>query len=181
MEVVPNLGIGMDLGNFGMNRLDEGIITTSWNQRAREVKEGEERLFMLRFRGKGSARLSEVMTVSSQVTAKECYTGLWGEAEDLELEFTGGAENRYFALYQNEPNPWGERTKIGFHLPAGQMARLTIYDENGRELKVIEGEYGRGYNEVELQKGELRNGGLMYYRLETSDHVATRKMILLDQ
>ena len=97
----------------------------------------------------------------------------------MDLEFVGGAENRYFALYQNEPNPWTNRTVISFHLPTSQSASLTIFDENGRAVKFIEGEYERGHNEVMINQDELQSSGLLYYRFETRDHTATRKMILI--
>lgn len=179
-EIVPNLGIGMDLSNFGLTRLEEGVIATSWHKHGREVKEGEDRLFMLRFRGKKRGQMSEILTVSDQIASKECYVGESLEVEDIELRFMGGSESRYFALYQNEPNPWSDQTVIGFHLPEAQGARLTIFDENGREIKVIRGEFERGMNEVKVYKSELGTGGLMYYRLETQDHVATRKMIMIE-
>jgi hypothetical protein len=179
-EVVPNIAIGMGLQNFGMNNLGSGVLTTSWNKTEREVKSGEERLFLLKFRGKGNGRLSELMTVSDQITKRECYVGDDNTVEGLELEIVGGEENRYFALHQNEPNPWTTETYVSFHLPESQSARLTVYDENGREVYIIEGEYDRGYNEVQIGKGQIQGSGLLYYRLETRDHVATRKMIIIE-
>ena len=179
-EVVPNLGIGMGLQNFGMNDLESGVLTTSWHRGEREVKSGEERLFLLKFKGKGNGQLSELMTVSDKVTRRECYAEGYDGVEGLELEIVGGEANRYFALYQNEPNPWSTETYVSFHLPEHQRARLTVYDENGREVYVVEGEYERGYNEVQIGKSEIPGSGLLYYRLETRDHVATRKMIIIE-
>ena len=181
MEVMPNLALDMRLNNFGLNRIEEGVITTSWNRTNEDrIDHDEERLFVLRFRGLQKGKLSELMTVSSQITKKEAYVGQDFATEDLELEFVGGAENRYFALYQNEPNPWSNRTLISFHLPSDQVASLTIFDENGRAVKTIDGEFTRGHNEVEINQDDLQGSGLLYYRLETRDHTATRKMILIE-
>ena len=84
VEVMPNLALGINLNNFGLNRLEEGVITTSWYDEGDAFKkEGDNRLFVLRFQGKRAGQLSSLMTVSSKVTKKECYVGQ--SVEDLEL------------------------------------------------------------------------------------------------
>lgn len=83
-----------------------------------------------------------------------------------------------FELYQNRPNPFRSETMIGFSLPESQYARLTIYDIQGRSLKVIEGQYGRGYHEVEISAGALGTTGVLYYQLETATYTSTRRMVI---
>ena len=179
VEVIPNLALDMDLSNFGMSYVEEGVMTTSWD-RSDESALDDDRLFVLRFKGKGNGRLSELLTISNKITSKAAYVGHDLESVDLELEFVGGESGRYFALYQNKPNPWSETTSIGFHLPREQSATLTVYDENGRIVKVVKGDFVRGNNIISLSRQDIRGHGLLYYRLETTDHTATRKMILVD-
>ena len=176
-EVVPNLGLGMGLHNFGMTRLDDGIITTSW-VKTQDVD--DDRLFVVRFTAKQQALMSEVINVTSKVTAKEAYTDGGMYTEDLALEFRGGIQSSYFALYQNEPNPWNSTTTISFHLPKADMVQLTIFDETGRVVKMIEEAHEEGYSEVQFNADDFNGSGVLYYRLETAGHTATRKMVLID-
>jgi hypothetical protein len=91
----------------------------------------------------------------------------------LKLPGTG----RSFELYQNRPNPFRSITVVGFDLPDADQVRLTIFDIQGRQLKVIEGSYGQGYNEIELSAMDLGATGVLYYQLETTGYTATRRMI----
>jgi hypothetical protein len=84
-----------------------------------------------------------------------------------------------FELYQNQPNPFMNRTTIGFHLPEANRATLSIFDESGRLLHSQTGDFAKGYNSVLLDRSMLKTNGLLYYKLETADNSATRKMILL--
>jgi hypothetical protein len=85
-----------------------------------------------------------------------------------------------FYLYQNEPNPFSENTKIGFDLPEGMEASITVYDLTGRVLKSIEGDYVKGHNEVSLDQKEVPVSGVLYYQLDTEDFTATRKMVVIE-
>ncbi|NND34948.1 MAG: T9SS type A sorting domain-containing protein, partial [Saprospiraceae bacterium] len=83
-----------------------------------------------------------------------------------------------FELYQNRPNPFRSNTLIGFDLPETDNVRLSIYDIQGRRLKVIEGKYHSGFHEIELKYSDLNVTGLLYYQLETSKYSATRRMVI---
>ncbi|MFQ5446890.1 MAG: T9SS type A sorting domain-containing protein, partial [Saprospiraceae bacterium] len=85
-----------------------------------------------------------------------------------------------FKLYQNRPNPFKKVTNIGFSLPETEVAKLTIYDVSGTVLKTFEQVFQQGYNEVRIERNELPAGGVLFYKLETAGHRATRKMILLN-
>ena len=104
-------------------------------------------------------------------------------AGDLEVggsDFIGRlpGQSDGFELYQNRPNPFRSSTMIGFYLPASESARLSIYDMQGRMLTVVEGNYLKGYNEVEINASQLGVTGVLYYRLETGTHTSTRRMII---
>lgn len=85
-----------------------------------------------------------------------------------------------FALYQNQPNPATNETTIGFNLPTESKAILTIMAIDGRVVKVFNGQYKAGYNAITINKSDLKTGGIFYYRLETADHSASKKMIIID-
>ena len=84
-----------------------------------------------------------------------------------------------FSLYQNRPNPFSTETIISFNLPEAGQATLTIMDVSGKVLKSIEGKYAAGYNEVTVNSRDLANGSLYYYQLSTRNHIATKKMVLI--
>lgn len=83
-------------------------------------------------------------------------------------------------LYQNRPNPFKAETNISFNLPEASKATLTIYDINGKVLKVIEANYNAGYNEVTVNRSELGATGVMFYRLMTDTASLTKSMVIMD-
>jgi hypothetical protein len=89
-------------------------------------------------------------------------------------------ENKGLALLQNRPNPFKDETLISFNLPESTYATLTIYDVDGRTLKVVEGNYDAGYNEVGVSASELGATGVMYYRLMTDNGTITKTMLVID-
>ncbi len=165
-------------GDFGFRFIDEGLITTSWYPKDEVDSEGM--LFKLVLRAKDYGRLSEVMRVSSRLTQAEAYNQ-WMEDLDIELVFqevNGQSVQPAFQLDQNRPNPFNDQTTISFTLPEAGTASLSIYDANGRMIKLIRGEYDQGANSLQINASELPSG-LLYYRLESGAHQAIRKMILV--
>ena len=163
--------------NFGLTKLEEGAITTSWNNANGIEIEDDEVLFTLTFKATNEFALQDVLSVSSRFTESEAYNTA-NELLDIGLIFNGEEVIEQFELYQNTPNPFRTHTMIGFHLPTTTKATLTIYQTNGRVLQVIEGEFDKGYHEVQVNN--LSGVGVLYYRLETTNHTATRKMIIIE-
>jgi hypothetical protein len=169
LELVDiNYGVAKE-DNFGLTHLNEGVITTSWNGEAAGAE-----LFSMVVRAKSDAMLSELMSVGSRYTNAEAY-GANNEQLDVALSFGDDAvANAGFELYQNTPNPFVGETQIGFNLPEASDVTITINDVTGKTLKVIRGEFAKGYNNVNVN--DLPSG-VMYYTLESGDFTATLKMI----
>jgi hypothetical protein len=165
----------MDLNNFGLTMIESGLITSSWNATA---VNDEATLVTLTFKAKSKGQLSKSLNISSKYTRAEAYH-VNGEQMDIALSFDGKV-NSGFELYQNQPNPFQGSTLIGFNLPTASTATLTIYDMAGKILKVVKGQYGKGYNEITLSGSELNNTGVLYYQLDTPTATATKKMIVLE-
>ncbi|NND06017.1 MAG: T9SS type A sorting domain-containing protein [Saprospiraceae bacterium] len=83
-------------------------------------------------------------------------------------------------VYQNRPNPFNTRTMLSFNLPEAADVRISIFDVTGKTLKIVQEHFGKGYQEVMIEKAELQTSGIVYYRLETNQFTATRKMVVLD-
>jgi hypothetical protein len=84
-----------------------------------------------------------------------------------------------YELYQNQPNPWQDRTIIGFYLPEAGEVSLRILDGSGRILKLIRSDFAQGSHRMVIYGQELPASGVLYYSLETNDIISTKKMILL--
>ncbi|MCB9339844.1 MAG: HYR domain-containing protein [Lewinellaceae bacterium] len=176
VEVVPGLA---DVANFGTTMAGEGVLTTSWNgDEAKRLPAGEV-VFGLTFKANRSGRLSDLISVNSRYTAAEAYSAD-NQLLNVALSFDGAKVAGGFELYQNTPNPFAASTAIGFYLPEATSATLTISDVQGKVLRVVEGDYTKGYHQVDLKRGELNASGVLYYRLDTGTDSATRKMILVD-
>ncbi|HET7226070.1 MAG TPA: PQQ-binding-like beta-propeller repeat protein [Candidatus Eisenbacteria bacterium] len=85
-----------------------------------------------------------------------------------------------FGLAQNFPNPASAGTDIRFTLPTALIARLSIYDIQGRRVAtplesslLLPGEH-----DVAVQVGAMRPG-MYLYRLEAEGMTATRKMLVV--
>ncbi len=85
-----------------------------------------------------------------------------------------------YGLEQNRPNPFAEETSIGFVLPSSMEATITVYDVTGRIIRSIEGDFQKGYNQVQFRKTDLGVSGILYYRLNAGTYTAARKMILIE-
>ena len=162
--------------NFGLTHLDEGVITTSWTNQVAQSLTRDAAVFYLSFTAKANVLLSEVLSISSRYTAAEAYNGNL-DLMNVELRFENAESiTKGLRLYQNVPNPFKQETVIGFDLPEATTATLNIYDGSGRLLKVIEGDFAKGYNTVSVSEEEL-SGGLLHYQLVTPMGTATLKMI----
>ena len=126
-----------------------------------------------------------MLAFSSRITTSEAYRSagdrLGVDVLNLGLRFNGPGGSVLsgvgFELYQNQPNPFTSRTKIGFHLPQATTAYLTVYDQTGRNVYAQKGEFQQGYNSFLLDKAMVNNAELLYYTVETSTDIATGKMM----
>jgi hypothetical protein len=161
-------------GNFGTTFLQEGLLTTSWNDEA----SADDVLFTLVVRATAAAQLSEQLGLSSRITPSEAYNA-GGDKLDLAINFsTGKVQEVAFELYQNQPNPFQGETVIGYNLPEASQVTFTVSDVAGRTLKLIRTEGVKGYNNILLNSKDLPAAGVLYYTVSTDNYKATKKMII---
>ena len=84
-----------------------------------------------------------------------------------------------YKLEQNRPNPFRVETVIGFSLPEAMEATITIYDVTGRQLRQIQGDFSRGYNQVQFRREGLQASGILFYQLRTAEYTEVKKMMLV--
>jgi len=86
---------------------------------------------------------------------------------------------KQFVLEQNYPNPFNPSTTIGFSLPRSSLVTLKIYNVNGEEVAILLAkQLPAGRHQMQWNASNLASG-VYFYRLQTDDFVATRKLILL--
>jgi hypothetical protein len=168
--------------HIGRRFIDRGMITTSWNHPDLDPEnaEGTATMFTLVVRSKVNASLRQLIWIDSRYISREAY-GTNEELLDVALHFDVPVPSLASSprLFQNYPNPFGQRTKVGFELPVPDTIEFLLMDARGKVLKVIAEEYPAGYNEIVLDRGNLP-AGLLYYTLNVNGHSLTRKMVLID-
>jgi hypothetical protein len=84
-----------------------------------------------------------------------------------------------FELLQNYPNPFNPSTKIVVQLAQNTNIRLAVYNVLGELVRVLaDTEYAPGKHEFNFDARGLTSG-VYIYRVESSEFVETKKMILL--
>ncbi|MCB9312051.1 MAG: T9SS type A sorting domain-containing protein [Lewinellaceae bacterium] len=170
----------LSASNFGRALVAEGTLTTSWNGAEPTTLADGEVLYTVTFRAVANGQLSQALKVNSRVTVAEAYDAN-EELLDVQFRFDGGLViGGGFELYQNEPNPFRDVTVIGFNLPEASTATLKVYDVTGKVMKVVVGDYAKGYNAITLTRAEIEGNGMLYYQLETPTDSATKRMITVE-
>jgi hypothetical protein len=133
-----------------------------------------------------STRFESAPTTSSAVPFNWNYDGTSGLphgfiapaecmsiAELVATEEQDKTDAKGYALFQNQPNPFNERTFIEFVLPYAQHATITFYDVDGSVKEEVKGFYESGRNKIELkQKVWMKETTHVYYRLQTDKYTS---------
>ncbi len=155
-------------------------LTMAWHDETGSAVNAAESevLFYIDLTALATAQLSDAMTLNDKQIDSEIYP--FGE-DTRGLGLTFKSESRAnFELFQNQPNPFGLETRIGFNLPEASAAVISIYDVTGKMIKELRGDGLKGYNEwkVEGLDAELP-GGVLYYKLQSQEFTDVKKMILM--
>jgi hypothetical protein len=175
VESVESGALEISETNYGL--FDNGQMTMSWNEVEAQSFGSDEVLFTLQLRAEADVRLSSAIEVTSEITTNEAYIG--ERVQTVDLRFVDGTAKE-FALYQNVPNPFESKTIIRFDLPEAGNATLTLFDQTGKVVKEVNGEYSAGTNQIELRRSDVNGNGMLYYRLESGDYSAAKKMVIID-
>jgi hypothetical protein len=169
LEVLP--GENMSKENFALFQ-QKSMLTMAWEA-------GGQAVFSLKLKAQKSGSLREMLRISSHITPAEAYkivatTDLPISKQRLALRFGNAASD--FELFQNQPNPFADKTTITFQLSEAGAAVLSVVDGNGKLLWSKSGEWPAGLNTVEVDLSSSA-AGVLYYKLETPAKTAVRKMV----
>jgi len=184
LELIPNKSTTLTTSNFGLNFIERGIITTSWEQPAKRDRQvNDTRLFSLKFKVKETTDLTEAIGLDYEFMKAEAYASKTEESLELLgvdwfIEDNSGVAA--FKLYQNKPNPFNATALIGFDLAEAAQVQLNILDITGRIVRQISYDGIKGYNELIINRKDLDGKGVYYYQLATANGIKTKKMIVVD-
>ena len=81
-------------------------------------------------------------------------------------------------LLGNFPNPFSATTSIAFEVHEAQHLSVSVWDVSGQQVAMlVDGVVGEGQHEVTFDATDLPSG-TYFVRLQTSDALSTRKLIV---
>jgi hypothetical protein len=184
VEVVRSDNPALNSLAIGDSDAANGVLRMSWFDLQGEglSVDADETLFTLRFRAlKDIEDLTQVLVSNSRFIRSEAFTDE-GEKLDVEFRLANGAPTEQaigYKLYQNTPNPFRQATIIGFDLPRDMEVDLIIFDQFGKVVRTFNGDFAKGYNQVDIPRERLA-AGVYYYSLRTGDFADTKSMIILE-
>ena len=187
---VQGMQLALDLGNLAyvdiiagslpMSQQDvramDGKVLVSYAGKDMTTAQQGDVLFSVIVDASSTTSLSKELSLAGDLTP-EVYAGSNMHVHDLELASSRGSVTPSFVLFQNQPNPFKEETTIRFVLPKAAKANLTIYDISGRVVYNHTDAYDAGVNAITINQSLISTSGVLYYRLQSGDLIATRKMI----
>ena len=168
-------GAGMTLQNFAVFAA-RNALTTSFD--AAESAGPPE--FTLRFRIRQPGHLSRLLHLSGRITPAAAYSPDAAQPSDIGLRFNAMADtSNGFALLPCIPNPFQDKTTIGFHLPKATTATMSVFNATGQVVYRRTIDYAAGSHTLTMDKSDLGETGVFFYQLQTPMGSAVQKMVLL--
>jgi len=104
--------------------------------------------------------------------------------EPLHNQLKSSASELGFELGTNYPNPFNPETQISYDLPNDCWVKLSVYNIRGEKVKTLVEKFeAAGHKTVTWdgrnQEGDRVGSGVYFYRLETGEFTATKKMVLI--
>jgi hypothetical protein len=90
-------------------------------------------------------------------------------------------EESFFELYNNDPNPYNEKTAISFKLHRNSRVNLEIYNTLGNKIsnQLNNKYFDAGKHTIAIDNAELNlKPGIYYYVLRVENKIKSKKMII---
>jgi hypothetical protein len=118
------------------------------------------------------------------------FLGAWGwdstkvTLQVVDVPETSSIDVSGFVLGQNYPNPFNQKTSLSFEIPYECHLSLKIYNLSGQLVNTLaDRRMGKGQHTIywdgTSSDGRPVASGIYFYKLNASDFVSVRKMILL--
>lgn len=167
--------------NTGWQQVNDGFVSFSWNSNGNaNLIQSNQVLFTLKFKALSTGQISSAIQINSAITVSEAYNDAMEEMEiGLNFRNANHVASNSFVLYQNQPNPFSDVTRIGFEMTTAAPAILSIYDLNSKLVHRVQMNAVKGYNSVEINHAHLGVTGVLYYQLDALGSSETRRMVVI--
>jgi len=111
--------------------------------------------------------------------AMSSFSAVWSFITSTITSINDREIPKEYQLRQNYPNPFNPTTVISYGLPKNTFVTLGIYDELGREVKLLVNEWeNAGDHSVNFDASSLPSGAY-FYHFKAGSYTATKKLLLL--
>ena len=191
IQKVDNFGIRLDLEeNFNVER-DSGTVTFIWFDQGASAEgvdlEDSTTIFHLEFNVIGEPGEQSPIQFTSSITPTEIadtsFLPIPSTFIDGVVTVSGASSTVYNSnpsiinALPPSPNPLGSVTNFRYHIKYSTSATFSIYDSHGRIVKREKLHMSKGWNEITLNRTDLRESGVYFIRLETPEIFVTQQLI----
>ncbi len=171
--------------SINSNSASEGQLKLSWFNAMGEgfSTDLKEEIFSIRFKARRDLEnLEDIFSINKRSMRSVAHR-FDGAPLAISIQTDGNSNlaegHRTFKLYQNTPNPFTDKTTIGFDLPEELEVTFFLHDHVGKLVKQIQGEFNRGHNRIELNKSDLPSG-VYFYTITANSYKETKSLIIFD-
>jgi hypothetical protein len=176
-QAIDALQLTLQLDGLEMISTDLDDMYFAVHNEAMTLAMEKPKTFSIQVQAQRSGNLSQMLSVNSSITQAAAFRA--DERMEVSLRFKqSNAAKTSFTLYQNAPNPFAERTVIGFDLPKATRATLSVFDALGRTLYTSTSDYLAGNQTVEVTN--LDTKGMLFYTLTTDQGSKTMQMLRVE-
>ncbi len=169
----------VDESNFGLQSIDKGIVTFSWNVFGDNDIDVKKPLFYIKISTLNNTSVVKSIDINSKVTKAIVVKD--GEDHSLFVKYRNDDKiTDRFEVYQNMPNPFNASTVIKFNIPENEKVALDIYDLNGKLIYTESKDFEKGINSFKISNSSFSSNGVYYYTIKVAGDAITKKMILID-
>ncbi len=184
LAVNDTSGFLLSLFNYGTGNLNISNITSSASQFSvteftSVIPQNEFAYARIKFRpDQFSQTYTSTLSIESNDTT--IYVNVTGYSNNTTGVTTISSAIPFeYSLLQNYPNPFNPVTNIEFGISNFEFVTLKIYDNLGKEIAtLVNGNLNPGTYKYSFDAAGLTSG-IYYYKLETDNFSATRKMLLV--
>ncbi len=179
-------------GYFGNNRINDGLLTTSWNDDLAQAVtlQDHEVAFELRFKVIGGSGTSSIVSIGSELTASEAYNESFELLNIIPISGMVKVGDVSSIVHHPssilnlrvQPNPFSSSTSITFSLSKDETVSIEIYDLFGREVKTVRSYFTAGEQQIEWTGaddfGNILSLGSYHVKLAAGSYTEALKVVL---
>lgn len=169
---------GMDMGNFGLNEVSNGLIRTLWvEEDVKGVEFKDQKLMTIKAKITAPFDdLNNVVNLDRGILKTEFYNtndAVTSSVINLTAESIFKPTSTPFIT----PNPFSDHTSIIFSLNNASSGTISIFNSSGRLVSKFNSDFQKGKNVYELNDIPNISNGILYFTIETNYESISGKMI----